>query len=225
MRILLVEDDAALCDALAFHLRHEGYAVDVCGDGEEALLHLTRKGHDLVILDRMLPGMDGIAALKAARAGGCAVPVLMLTALGGVSDRITGLDAGADDYLVKPFDTDELLARVRAMARRPAKWAADGDPLCYADLRANPVSLIAEGPGGKAELTRREMQLLEALLRANGGTLPRDALFLRVWGADADVEDANLDVYIHFLRKRLRALGTSARIATVHGVGYRMESP
>lgn len=218
-----MEDDLALCDVLAFHLKYEGYVVDECHDGEEALHIMLQKAHDLVILDRMLPGMDGLTALAAARKKGFAGAVLLLTALGELGDRVAGLDAGADDYLVKPFATEELLARVRAIARRPPKWTNSESLVTCADLELDMSGFSLKGPAETAVLSKREAQLLETLMRSFGKTLPREIVFARVWGADAVVEDANLDSYIHFLRKRLAAVGSHAKIATVRGKGFRLE--
>jgi|AGTN01.3.fsa_nt_gi Response regulators consisting of a CheY-like receiver domain and a winged-helix DNA-binding domain len=223
MRILVVEDDLALCDALSFHLKHEGYDVDVCHDGEDALTWMLQRAHDLVVLDRMLPGMDGLSALAAARKRGFTTPVLFLTALGELNDRIQGLDAGADDYLTKPFETEELLARIRAMTRRPRQWLDDSRQCACADLALDTANLQLTGASGTVTLSKRETQLLETLMRSAGQTLPRETIFVRVWGTDADVEDANLDSYIHFLRKRLDAVGSCVKITTVRGVGFRLE--
>jgi DNA-binding response OmpR family regulator len=222
MRILVVEDDLALCDALVFHLKYEGYDVDACHDGEEALYNMLQQAHDLVILDRMLPGLDGISVLSSARSKGFCAPVLMLTALGGLGDRVSGLDAGADDYMVKPFAAEELLARVRAMVRRPAQWINNSNVAC-ADLTLDTTSLAVVGPSGALELTKREARLLEVLMRNQNQTFPREVLFAKVWGTDALVEDGNLDSYVHFLRKRLNTVGSCVKIATVRGVGFRLE--
>ncbi len=222
MRILVVEDDLALCDALVYHLKYEGYAVDACHEGEEALYNMLKQAHDLVILDRMLPGMDGMQVLSAARKKGYAGPVLMLTALGSLNDRVTGLDAGADDYMVKPFETEELLARIRAMVRRPAQLK-DNTSFTFSDLALDIKDLHLTGPSGVSELTKKEAQLMEALMRNSNHTLSRDVLFAKVWGTDAVVEDGNLDSYVHFLRKRLKSIDSNVQIATVRGIGFRLE--
>ncbi len=222
MRILLVEDDLALCDALVYHLKYEGYTVDTCHDGEEALYSMQQQAHDLVILDRMLPGMDGMQVLSAARKKGFLAPVLLLTALGSLNDRVTGLDAGADDYMVKPFETEELLARIRAMIRRPVQ-IKDNTYITFSDLKLDIMRLQLIGPSGVSELTKREAQLMEAFMRNSGRTFPREVLFAKVWGTDAAVEDGNLDSYIHFLRKRLKSIDSSVRIATVRGIGFCLE--
>ena len=205
MRILLVEDDEALCAAVAPLLEQEGYRVDVCRDGDDALYYMRQRMFGLCILDRMLPGRDGLSVLRAARAEGLDTPVLMTTALGLVGDRVDGLDAGADDYLVKPFDVRELLARVRALARRPAPVAVSGRPCC-GDLTLDMGTLV----------------LLAALMENAGQTLSRSFLFGRVWGPGADVEEASLDSYVHFIRRRLRAVSSRVTVDTVRGVGYRL---
>ena len=148
--------------------------------------------------------------------------MVLLTALGELGDKIQGLDAGADDYLVKPFAFGELLARIRSISRRPQTWE-QSDSLHFEDLRFFPSEKRLEGPAGSCELSKREADLLESFLKNPGQTLPRATLLLRVWGPDAEVEDGNLDNYIHFLRRRLRALKSGLRLATVRGVGYRLE--
>ena len=211
MRILVVEDDKALCAVIGFHLKHGGYDVDMCYNGAEALEHMKAMTHDMVVLDRMLPGMDGLTALRQARAARFSAPVLMLTALGTLNDRVNGLDAGADDYLIKPFEADELLARVRALLRRPSKWKCEEAPLSFGDLILNVTDLTLTCDGRTVPLTKKEARLLEVLMINAGRAVPRDVLFSRVWGSDADVDDANLDSYIHFLRKRLAEAESDAR--------------
>lgn len=221
MRILLVEDDEALCAAVAPLLEQEGYRVDVCRDGDDALYYMRQRMFGLCILDRMLPGRDGLSVLRAARAEGLDTPVLMTTALGLVGDRVDGLDAGADDYLVKPFDVRELLARVRALARRPAPVAVSGRPYC-GDLTLDMGTLVLTGGKEQCTLSKKEAELLAALMENAGQTLSRSFLFGRVWGPGADVEEASLDSYVHFIRRRLRAVSSRVTVDTVRGVGYRL---
>lgn len=218
MHILLIEDDTALCAALAPALAGLGKA-DFCHTGPEGLSLLVSGGYDLCILDRMLPGLDGLTLLRAARAQGVTTPVLLLTALAGAGDTVDGLDAGADDYLAKPFDTAVLLARLRALLRRSGGTAA----LTAGDLRLDTGELTLIGPAGSAVLSRKECDLLEALLRAPGRLQARSVLLARVWGPLAEVEEANLDCYIHFVRRRLAGVGSRARVVTVRGSGYRLE--
>lgn len=204
------------------NLTHAGYQVDACGDGQEGLALALTGAHDLLLVDRMLPGLSGGALVTALRASGSHTPVLMVTALGGVGDRVEGLDAGADDYLVKPFATEELLARIRALSRRPALWTP-GETLAYGDIRLDVEARTLKGPKAEIPLSVKEGALLEALMKRGGSACPREALFARVWGADAPVEDGNLDSYVHFLRRRLKTVGSACRVTTLYGVGYRLE--
>ncbi|WP_418666328.1 response regulator transcription factor [Allofournierella sp.] len=224
MRILMIEDDRDLCAAVAAGLAREGWQLDACHDGEAGLCYLKEGVYDVCLLDRMLPGLDGLQLLRAARAAGVSTPVLLLTALGAVHDKVDGLDAGADDYLAKPFDLRELAARVRALARRPGAPACKG-PVCFGDLALDASQLLLTGPGGSAGLSRRECELLEALIRGGGQLLPRGLLLGKVWGPYSEVEDANLDSYIHFVRRRLLAVKARTLLVTVRGVGYRLEAP
>lgn len=223
MRILLIEDDEKLCEAETYALTQEGYTVDVCGAGDDGLRWLRERAHDLVLLDRMLPGIDGVSVLRRARAEGISTPVLFVTALGSIAERVEGLDAGADDYLIKPFAIEELLARVRAMCRRPRQWEGE-EALRYGDVLFSAVEKTLQGKSGDCSLSKRESDLLEALLKNLGQTMPRNVLLSRVWGPDAGVEDGNLDNYIHFLRRRLKSVGSGLQISTVRGVGYRLET-
>lgn len=223
MRILLIEDDAALCGVLAPALQAAGFAADCCRSGAEGFALLRTGCYDAYILDRMLPELDGLAVLRRARAGGVKTPVLMLTALAQVGDRVAGLDAGADDYLTKPFDTRELLARLRALARRPAAFAADAHRIACGDLVLDTAQLRLTGPSAAVTVSRRECDLLAALCRAPGTLRPRAVLLGSVWGAQAEVEDTSLDSYIRFIRRRLAAVGSRAVVRTVRGVGYRLD--
>lgn len=222
MRILMIEDDDKLCDAVCFQLERKGFTVDVCHDGDDGLRWIRERVHDLILLDRMLPIMDGITVLKKARAEGISTPVLLITALGDVFQRVEGLDAGADDYLVKPFAMEELLARIRAMSRRPHQWEG-AKPLEFGDISYEGTEKCLHGVKGDCSLSKREGDLLEMLLKNPNQTLPRTVLLSRVWGPDAGVEEGNLDNYIHFLRRRLKAAGSTLQIKTVRGVGYRLE--
>ena len=223
MRLLLIEDDCALCEALRPALEGAGYRVDACHDGADALPLLASDAYELCILDRMLPGLDGLRLLRAARAQGVDTPVLMLTALSGVGERVDGLDAGADDYLAKPFDTRELLARLRALTRRPAALHPDENRLRCSDLTLDTAEHTLSGPAGSVTVSRRECDLLAVFFRAPGLLRGRAQLLGSVWGADAEVEEASLDSYIRFIRRRLAAVGSRAAIVTVRGAGYRLE--
>ena len=222
MRILMVEYDQALCAAVDIHLRQQGYTVDYAHTGEDGLHFALQNAYDLILMDRMLPELDGLEAVRTLRSRGFSTPVLMLTALDGVPDRVDGLDAGADDYLAKPFAAEELLARIRALSRRPRQWESTSR-LSAGDLELDTELAALRGPAGACSLSRREKQLLELFLRNAGQTLTRELLLSRVWGPDAPVEDGNLDNYIHFLRRRLRTVGSAVRLATVRSVGYRLE--
>ena len=218
MRILLVEDDPSLCDAAAYWLRARGYEVDCCKDGEEAAWYMKEGSFDCILLDRMLPHIDGLTLLSQLRARRDFTPVILVTALGSLSDKLSGLDGGADDYLVKPFEMEELEARIRTVTRRGRTESLTGR-LFFADLSYEPETCRLCGPAGEAILSRKEGQVLETLLRSAQNALPRETVIRRVWGIDSDVEATNLDNYIHFLRRRLKALNSRARISNVWGVG------
>ena len=218
MRLLLVEDDKALAGALAYRFKKEGMETIVCYDGVEAISAIADSAPDIAILDRMLPGADGVTVLRYMRDKGLDTPVLMLTAMDGIHDRVTGLDAGADDYLVKPFSMDELMARVRALSRRKAPWQAK-EALRAGDLSLDAERLALSCRGAALALSKRECALLSYLMLNQRQILPRGIIIDRVWEM-ANVEDGTLDIYIHFLRKHLKALRSRVRIDTVRGVGY-----
>lgn len=222
MRILMIEDDRALSDATCVQLRAEGWDVDACYDGEEGLYCLRQALYDLIVLDRMMPGMDGVEVLRRARAEGVATPVLLLTALGQVGDKVAGFDAGADDYLVKPFDIRELKARAKALARRPGEIQTRRE-VRFGDLLLDESALTLEGGKARCTLSKKEGEFLGVLMRSGGQTLPRIFLFGRVWGPCAEVEEGALDSYAHFIRRRLAAVSGRVRLVTVRGVGYRLE--
>lgn len=222
MRILMIEDDQSLCESVKFQLEKQGFTVDVCHDGEEGLFLIKEAAHDLILLDRMLPSLDGIRILKKARADGVRTPVIMLTALGELSDRVQGLNTGADDYIVKPFAFEELLARVRSALRRPGSYT--NETLCtFGDISYDIVQNVLSCGGDACSLSRREGALLELFLRNPNQTLPRLLIISRVWGPDAEVEEGNLDNYIYFLRRRLKSVHSDLSIKAVRGVGYRLE--
>ncbi|MDR2931919.1 MAG: response regulator transcription factor [Oscillospiraceae bacterium] len=222
MRILLVEDNAALSGFINDALTQHGYSVDLCDEGDDGLRWMLEGVHDLVLLDRMLPRLDGLSLLSMARKAGIHTPVLMLTALGDLPQIVEGLNTGADDYLVKPFALDELLARIAALTRRPRGLVSLGKVtfggLCL-DLETSALHC-----GNKScTVSKRECSLLEILMRNPGQTVTRRNIFTYVWGPDAAVEDANLDNYIHFVRDRLAEVRSPVIIETVRGVGYRLE--
>ena len=228
MRILIIEDDEQLCETLKLQFEHHGIESDCVHSGIDALYYVCQSVYDLIILDRMLPGMDGIALLKIIRENNVRTPVILATAVDSVEERIAGLDSGADDYLVKPYDIGELLARIRALCRRPDTLEVSGT-LGFEDLEFSPANLDlsikgASSPDKKIRLSRREAVLMEYFLKRPNQTLARQLIYTRVWGPDGEVEDGNLDTYIYYLRKHLRTLKSRVRIQTIHGIGYRLEA-
>ena len=222
MKLLLIEDDKKFCELLIFQLKKEKHEVDVCHDGRDGLDLLMQNAHDLVLLDRMLPTMNGLLVLKKARSAGVTTPVILITALGELYDRIEGLDSGADDYIVKPFEFEELSARIRSLGRRSGRYEDDG-LLSFQDITYDHSLRMLYGPENELALSKREGLLLEAFLREPDQVIHRMILFSRVWGVDAPVEESNLDTYIHFLRKRLIFVGSRLSIKTVRGIGYIIE--
>jgi two-component system OmpR family response regulator len=221
MRLLVVEDDAKLLAALQRGLSGEGYEVDVAGTGDEALARGGFDSYDAVLLDVMMPGTDGFSVCRALRDSECDVPVLMLTARTEVNDRIRGLDAGADDYLIKPFDFGELLARLRALIRR--KPAERGGVIDVGLLRIDPESRIVAGAGGEVELTVRELAVLELLARNVGEVVSRAQLLDDVWQEDFDGSPNVVDVYVGYLRRKLDPVAGKRAIRTIRGVGFLLE--
>jgi len=218
MRILIIEDEEKVAAFIRKGLEENGYAVDVATTGEQGLEQATAAPYDAVVLDIMLPGMNGFEVVRELRRGAVQVPVLALTARGGLNDRVMGLDAGCDDYLPKPFAFSEMLARLRALLRR---GPAGGAPVLeYAGLRLNVAARTAERNGKSIELTNKEYQLLEMLLRCRGQVLTRTALLESIWGYDFDTESNVLDVYVNFLRKKIDRGFQRKLLHTVRGVGY-----
>jgi two-component system response regulator MprA len=215
--ILVVEDDQGIADTLRRGLIFEGYRVSLAHDGKEALASARDHPPDLVVLDWMLPSMDGLEVCKRLRAA-TDVPILMLTAKDSISDRVAGLDAGADDYLVKPFAFDELLARVRALLRRAGPPQAE--VLRFSDLELDTGTRQARRGGKTIELTAKEYELLELFMRNPRNVLTRDVIFDRVWGYDFGGESNIIDVYVRYLRRKIEANSMPRLIQTVRGVGY-----
>jgi two-component system OmpR family response regulator len=221
MRLLLVEDDDKLARAVGRGLRDEGYAVDVEADGDGALAQASVYEYDAVVLDVMLPGRDGFAVCRGLRERGCWAPVLMLTARGQVADRIRGLDAGADDYLAKPFDFGELLARLRALLRRaPADRPAR---LEVGDLVVDPATHQVFRGSRAVELTAREFAVLEFLARHPGEAISRTRLLEHVWDENYLGSTNIVDVYVGYLRRKLEAAGGAPLIRTIRGVGFALD--
>lgn len=221
MNILIIEDDKDLCRAVSWQLEQEGHRVDCCHDGGEATLYIRQGIYDLILLDCMLPGENGLHILRGIRAEGNLTPVIILSALGEVDDRVTGLNAGADDYLVKPFAYSELSARIASLFRR--KNAFENTALSYGDLSFDSVENSLMCGDKKCALSQTEGELMRLLLQAGDKTTGRTVLLHKVWGLDTSVENSNLDNYIYFLRKRLKTLDSRVAIVNRRGHGYRLE--
>jgi len=222
VRILVVDDEPAVRESLASSLEFEDYEVVTATDGLSALDELGRTRPDLAILDVLMPRMDGLTTCRRLRARGETLPVLMLTARDTIGDRVTGLDAGADDYLVKPFELDELLARVRALLRRGVAATRGGDSLEYAGLRMDTVTREVTRDGRALDLTRTEHALLELFLTHPRQVLTREQILKAVWGFDFEPSSNSLDVYVMYLRRKT---GEPRLINTVRGVGYVLRAP
>jgi len=220
MRVLLVEDDRALCLGIQHALQREGWQVDVLADGEQAALHGLRGEHTLAVLDLGLPRKSGMEVLKHWRANGVHMPVLLLTARDDLADRVMGLDAGADDYLVKPFDLPELLARLRALRRRAAGRIED--KLSFAGLELDMTDRELRHRGERVALSPRELALTELLLQKAGRVVGKDSIVARLSSWEADFSENSVEVYVHRLRKRFADLGVI--IKTVRGFGYVLEA-
>ena len=222
MRLLLAEDERELADALAMILKHSNYSVDVVYNGQDALDYLEGQEYDGAILDIMMPVMDGLSVLRRIRSAGNGVPVLLLTAKSGVDDRVEGLDSGANDYLAKPFDTRELLARIRAMTR---KQATEVDNLLRCgNLTLDKGTFEATAPGGRVHLGNKEFQMLEMLMANAGQVLGVERFMERVWGYESDTEASVVWVNISYLRKKLASIGADVQIKAVRNQGYSLES-
>ena len=222
MRVLIVEDEIRLAETLRDLLDTEHYAADVCHDGESGLDNALSDIYDLVILDVMLPKKDGFSVLRALRQEGKTVPVLMLSARSELSDRVEGLDCGADYYLTKPFEPKELLACVRMLTRRQPEQRAS-NVLEYGDLRLEPDTFELACRERSVRLSRKEFDMMELLMRNRDMVLTKETLLVRIWGYESDAEDNNVEVYISFLRKKLEHLRSRVKIRTIRMVGYRLE--
>lgn len=223
MKILVLEDDKNLCAAIQKALEKNGYLVDCCGDGETAMLYALNReyAYDLAIIDRMVPIIDGLTILKAMRGKGIQIPVILITGMSALEDRVEGLDGGADDYLVKPFHMEELLARTRALIRRPGEIRQQ-DVLRYGDLTLDKWERSLATPEKSLALTGKEAELLSVLMRQPDTLFSRERLVLKIWGSFSEVESGNVDNYVSFLRKRLRELNSVCQIKTVYGAGYKL---
>lgn len=220
----MVEDDADLSNVVVSQLQKEGYVTDVCANGNDVALCLENGEYDLVLLDRMLPGKDGIQVLKELRGRENTIPVIFITALGEIEDRIEGLDAGADDYLTKPYDIEELKARIRAIARRPQKME-DNHEFAVGSTILDMSRYILRNGEKEISLSKREALLCLLLFRNIGQVLEREKILRKVWGMDNFVEESNVDTYIHFVRRRLKEVESPLVIKSIHGVGYCLVKP
>ena len=224
VKILVVDDERAVRESLPRALELEGYEIELAADGQEALYRLESDAQpDALVLDVLMPGVDGLEVARTVRRSGNRVPILMLTARTQVEDRVEGLDAGADDYLTKPFALEELLARLRALLRRTAEGS--GEVLRFADLELDPGTREVKRGGEPIELTRTEFSLLELFMLNPRQVLTRSVIFERVWGYDFGYGSNSLDVYIGYLRRKTEAGGKPRLIHTVRGVGYALREP
>lgn len=222
MRILLIEDNIKVCESLSFQLKKEGFIIETSNDGEEGLLYVYQEAHDLILLDRMLPSLDGIKILKKARSRGISTPVILITALGELDDKIIGLDTGADDYLVKPFDFKELLARIKSISRRPRHWEGIQE-LSFGDITLADDRKQLSRNKTTCLLTKKEASLLEIFLTNPNQIIPRSIILSKVWGSNTTVEEGNIDNYIFLLRRKLKAVNSRLILKTIHRTGYRLE--
>ncbi|WP_270166799.1 response regulator transcription factor [Paenibacillus sp. SYP-B4298] len=222
MRILIVEDEEYLAEALTQILKKQNYSVDAVHDGVTGLDYAQSGIYDLLLLDIMMPGLDGIGLLRTLRQQGVATPAIFLTAKGDTSDMVAGLDYGADDYIAKPFSTEELLARIRAALRRKGEVVPE-DGLRFGDIELNTANLRLSCQGKEMKLNLKENELLELLIMRKQGVTSKEQIIEKLWGFDSEVEYNNVEVYISFLRKKLTFLGSSVRITTIRGVGYVLE--
>ena len=221
MRLLLAEDEKELAKALAVILRHNNYSVDVVHDGQDALCYLENGDYDGAILDIMMPKIDGLTVLRTIREKGSGLPVLILTARSDIDDRVEGLDAGADDYLTKPFAMKELIARVRAILRRRTENA--DTVLTFGDITLDISSSMLACGEEKVRLTNKEFQMLEMLLTSPGRLISTEQFMERIWGYDSDAEINVVWVYISYLRKKLASIGANVEVKAVRGAGYALE--
>ena len=220
MKILLVDDERQLVDALTVILKQNKYSVDFAYNGEDGLDLALSGIYDLIILDIMMPKIDGLSVLKEIRRQRLDVPVLMLSAKSEISDKIEGLNLGADDYISKPFSTDELLARIKALLRRKEKFT--GDLLSYSDITLNRDTYELVRGEKKIALGKKEFQILEMLILNKGKTIEKEKFIEKIWGYDNEAEYNTIEVYVSFLRKKFNAVGAKAEIKSIRGIGYTL---
>jgi two-component system response regulator CiaR len=222
MKILVIEDDSVLREAIVAILKEERYAVEEASSGDEGLYAAEQDIYDLIVLDIMLPEIDGLEIVRTLRANGCTVPILLLTARDSVDDRVIGLESGADDYLVKPFAIRELLARMKALLRRKGNLVSEDQP-CYGGIVMNGKlrdAVVGDRPVG---LSGKEYELLEFLVLNREQILTKNQIFDRIWGFEADISISIVDLYIHYVRKKLAPFGLDGLIQTVRGAGYMLK--
>lgn len=222
MRILLVEDEIELSDALKQILINNKYKVDAVYDGDDGLSYALTDIYDLIILDIMLPKINGLMVLKELRRAGISTPVIMLTAKSQIEDKVVGLDLGADDYLTKPFASEELLARIRALSRRKIN-VIEENVLVFSDIRLNLETYDLDVNGESIRLTLKEFEIIKYFIERPKCVVSKDDLITKLWGFDSEVEYNNIEVYISFIRKKLSFLKSKVSIVTIRGVGYRLE--
>ncbi|MBU5483274.1 response regulator transcription factor [Clostridium sp. MSJ-11] len=224
MRVLMVEDEKYMAEAIEQVLKKNNYSVDLAFDGEYGLDCGLSGIYDIIILDIMLPKIDGISVLKELRRNYIETPVILLTAKGETEDKVKGLDSGADDYLPKPFHTDELMARLRALGRRKNELIND-NILQYGDIELNQLTLNLNCRNKEFKLTLKECQLLEILIKRKGMIISKNFIIEKLWGYETDAEDNHVEVYISFLRKKLNSIKSTVSIQTVRGAGYVLKMP
>ncbi|MBB6214514.1 DNA-binding response OmpR family regulator [Anaerosolibacter carboniphilus] len=223
MRILMVEDEKYMAEAIAQVLKKNHYSVDLEYNGEDGLDCGISGIYDIIILDIMLPRIDGISVLKELRRNGIETPVILLTARGETEDKVRGLDSGADDYLAKPFHTDELLARLRALGRRKMELINDGI-LKYGDIELNPLTLMLRCENKEIKLTLKESQILELLIKRSNMITSKEIIIEKLWGYDTDAEDNHVEIHVSLLRKKLTLLESEVSIRTIRGAGYVLKT-
>ncbi|NLU53307.1 MAG: response regulator transcription factor [Clostridiaceae bacterium] len=224
MRLLLVEDEKYMAEAVAQVLKKNNYTVDLAYNGEDGLDCGLSGIYDIIILDIMLPKMDGISVLKELRENGIATPVILLTARGAIEDKVNGLDSGADDYLAKPFHTDELLARLRALGRRKTEPLINDGILKVGDIEFNPHTFQLKCGSYETTLTLKESQLLELLIKRNGMIVSKENIIEKLWGYDTDAEENRVEIHVSLLRKKLASVDSRVCIRTVRGAGYALKT-
>ncbi|MBL1224071.1 response regulator transcription factor [Enterococcus sp. BWR-S5] len=224
MKLLLVEDEEMIAEAVAQMLKKDGYSVDIAADGEYGLDCLLSGIYDIAVLDIMLPKMDGIALLKQARTQGIDIPILMLTAKGELMDRVEGLNSGADDYLGKPFQYEELIARLRALGRRKSVYHEDG-LLTAGDIILNPYTCVLTKEEQAVKLTNKEAAILEILIANHPKLSTKEGFIEKIWGFDSEAEDKHVEIHISLLRKKLKEIHSDTQIKVIRRLGYLLEFP